>query len=115
MSVVADSVSGVAEEAAPKFRMIAVANNDQVICIVVGKLHDCLGRMAPAGLAGDSDAMLAGGLFNFLLALLEILVRGFGFALEFTRQVGMARQWLAHPKRGELGVAFQRRLAGAAE
>src|SRR5712692_5150392 len=95
--------------------MIAVANNDQVIRAVVGELDNDLARMPTSSLAADSDAVLAGGLFNFLLALLEIFVRRFGFPFEFAGQIRMARQRLAHPKRGELSVALFGHLGGAAQ
>ena len=92
MGVVTDAVGGVAQQPAPQFRVVAVANDNQVVGAFSRNFYDLLGGMTAAGFAGDAQAVLRGHFLHFPLPLLEVFVRCFGLALGLAGQVRVAWQ-----------------------
>jgi hypothetical protein len=90
MRVVGDAVGGVAEQPPPKFRMVAVADDNQVVAAFLGEVHDDFGGVAGAAFAGDFNAVLLRQFRHLAFAFLEIIGGGFGFAFGFAGQVGVA-------------------------
>lgn len=83
--MVADPVRSVAQQAAPKFGMVAMPENNQVISPIIGEFQNAFSRISRERFAIDVNAMLGGDFRDFLPALLEIIVRRFGFTLRFAR------------------------------
>src|ERR1017187_1345467 len=86
--------------------MIAVADDDEVVTAFIGEAQNGLGRVAVARFAADGNAVLRGGVFDFLPAFLEVFVRRFLRLFRFAGQVGVARERFAHPQRGDFGLGF---------
>ena len=76
MRMVADAVGGVAEQPAPKFRVIAVANDNQVVAAFIGEAQNDFGRVAVAGFAADGNTVLRRGVFDFFPPLSGMVLIG---------------------------------------
>ena len=115
MRVVADAVGGIAEEASPQFRMVAVAHDDEIIIALFGEVDDNFGTVTGTAFAGDGDAELFCQLLDFAFALRKVVLRGFRLAFRLTRQIGVPGQRLPHPDGSQLRFAFTGQRGGAFE
>ena len=64
MRMIADAVGGVAEQPAPKLRMVAVTDDDEVAAAFVGEAQNGFGRMAVARFTADGNTVLRGGVLG---------------------------------------------------
>ena len=106
MGVIGNAIGSITEQSAPEFRVVAVADHNQVEARIVRHFHQRLGRVATAGLSGYLYCVASGHLRYFFLPLLKVIVRGFFLLFELARQVRMTRQGLTHPQSRELCLVF---------
>ena len=102
----ADAVGGVAEQPAPQFRMVAVANDNQVVAAFLGEVDDDFGGVAGAAFAGDFNALLFRQFRHFAVCAPRNNRRRLRLRLRIRRANRRVRQRLPHPERRQLGVVM---------